>query len=107
MLEIIESNLMEILVALLTGLATYIGARLKKIYEEKVNTETKEKVVKTCVNATEQLYKDLDGTEKLEKAKENILAMLNEKGLSITDLELDLMIEEVVNGFNKGTTKTK
>ena len=61
--------------------------------------------VKTVVNATEQLYKDLDGAKKLEKAKENIIALLNEKGITITELEMDMMIEEVVNGFNQGLKK--
>ena len=102
MLELIQSNLLEIIVTLFGALATYLGNRIKQKYEEKINTETKQKIVKTCVNAVEQLYKDLKGEEKLEKAKENIVEMLNEKGLTITELELDMMIEEVVNGFNKG-----
>lgn len=102
MWELIQPYLLEIIVAFLGTLATYIGTRIKNIYEEKVNTETKKNVVKTCVNAVEQLYKDLHGEEKLNKAKENIVAMLNEKGITITDLELDMMIEEVVNGFNQG-----
>ena len=89
----------------MTGLATYIATRIKSKYEDYVNTETKQKIVKTVVNAVEQLYKDLDGTKKLEKAKENILALLNEKGLTITELEMDMMIEEVVNGFNNGLKK--
>lgn len=105
MLEIIQNNLVEILIAILTAIAGYFGDRIKKIYEDKVNTETKQKVVKTCVNAVEQLYKDLHGEEKLEKAKEAILSMLNEKGISITEIELDMMIESVVNGFNQNKTE--
>ena len=37
--------LLPILATFLTGLFTYIGTRLKKIYEEKVNTETAKTVV--------------------------------------------------------------
>ncbi|MDD6224515.1 MAG: phage holin, LLH family [bacterium] len=102
MWELIQSNLLEIIITLLTGVVTYIVTRVKIKYEEYVNSETKQKVVKTVVNAVEQLYADLDGTEKLAKSKDNIIALLQEKGLSITDLELDMMIEEVVNGFNHG-----
>ena len=51
----------------------------------------------------EQIYKDLDGATKLEKAKDNILAQLNEKGISISELELDVLIEATVNGFKKTT----
>lgn len=101
MLEIIQSNLIEIIVAILTAILSYFGTKIKKIYEEKVNDETKRKVVSTVVKAVEQLYKDLKGEEKLEKAKESILEMLNDKGISITELEMNMLIEEVCNSFKK------
>ena len=101
MLELLQPYLMEIIVTILTAIATYIGAKIKKIYEEKVNDETKRKVVATVVKAVEQLYKDLKGEEKLEKAKEAILEMLNEKGIMITELEMNMLIEEVCNSFKK------
>ena len=101
MLELLQPYLMEIIVTILTAIATYIGAKIKKIYEEKVNDETKRKVVSTVVKAVEQLYKDLKGDEKLEKAKEAVLEMLNEKGITITELEMNMLIEEVCNSFKK------
>lgn len=100
-LNLIQPYLLELIVATLTGVATFIGTKIKKIYEEKVNTETKEKVVNTVVNAVEQLYKDLKGEEKLNKCIENAIEMLNEKGIMVTELELRMMIESTVNGFNK------
>lgn len=101
MLELLQPYLMEIIVTILTAIATYIGAKIKKLYEEKVNDETKRKVVSTVVKAVEQLYKDLKGDEKLEKAKEAVLEMLNEKGIAITELEMNMLIEEVCNSFKK------
>lgn len=101
MLELLQPYLMEIIVTILTAIATYIGAKIKKIYEEKANDETKRKVVATVVKAIEQLYKDLNGEEKLEKAQENIVEMLNEKGIMITELEMNMLIEEVCNSFKK------
>ena len=101
MLELLQPYLMEIVVTILTAIATYIGAKIKKIYEEKANDETKRKVVSTVVKAVEQLYKDLKGDEKLEKAKEAVLEMLNEKGIAITELEMNMLIEEVCNSFKK------
>lgn len=103
--ELIQSNILEIIGTILTGLVAYIATRVKNKYIEYVNTETKQRIVKTVVSATEQLYKDLKGDEKLEKAKDSIIALLNEKGLTITELELNMMIEEVVNGFNQGLRK--
>lgn len=101
-LNTIQPYLFEIIVAILTGIATFIGTKIKKVYEEKVNTETKEKVVNTVVKAVEQLYKDLHGDEKLNICIENATEMLNQKGISVTELELRMLIESVVNGFKKG-----
>lgn len=103
--EAIQPNLVAIIMTILTTIATFIGTKIKAIYETKVNDDTKRKVVKTVVNAVEQLYKDLKGQEKLQKAKENIVAMLNEKGITISELEIEMLIEEVCNSFNKGLNK--
>ena len=105
MLEILQPYLIEIIVGIITAMASYIGLKVKKIYETKINDDTKRKVVKTCVGAVEQLYKQLKGQEKLQKAKENIVLMLNEKGITITELEIDMLIEEAVNEFKQNVKK--
>lgn len=89
-----------IIYTLLTAVAGFIGTQIKKLYEKHINTDRKRKVVETCVKAVEQLYKDLDGAEKLEKAKENILAMLTQECIEITEIEMDMLIESVVAEFN-------
>jgi len=101
MLEQLQPYILEIVATVLTAVASFIGMKIKKIYEEKVNTETKEKVVKTVCNAVEQLYQDLSGNEKLIKAQEYIIEQLNEKGITITELEMKMLIESTVNSFNK------
>lgn len=99
-MEIVRSYLIPAIVTLLAAFFGYIGTQIKKIYKEFVNTETKEKVVKTVVKAVEQIYKDLNGPERYDKAKENIVLMLNEKGLSITEIEMNMLIEACVSEFN-------
>ncbi len=89
-----------IIYTLLTAISGFIGTQIKRLYEKRINTERKRKVVETCVKAVEQLYHDLDGPEKLEKAKENILAMLTQEGIEITEIEMDMLIESVVAEFN-------
>ena len=89
-----------IIYTLLTAIAGFIGTQIKKLYKTHINTDRKRKVVETCVKAVEQLYRDLDGAEKLEKAKENIFAMLTQDGIEITELEMDMLIESVVAEFN-------
>jgi len=104
-MEVIQSNIIQIIGAILVGIASFIGTKIKMLYEEKINDDTKRKVVKTVVEAVEQIYSDLNGAEKLQIAQENIVAMLNEKGITITELEMQMLIESVVNGFNSGIKK--
>lgn len=108
MFEFIKSlhpYILEIIVAILTGVASFIGMKVKKVYEDHVNTKTKKDVVDTTVKYVEQVYKDIHGAEKLEKAKEKALEWLNEKGINISDTELEILIEASVNGFNNGLNK--
>lgn len=84
----------------LTAIVGFIGTQIKRIYDRATEDDTKRKVVETCVKAVEQIYKDLSGTEKLEKAKENIVEILNNKGISISEIEMDMLIEACVAEFN-------
>lgn len=102
MFEILQPYLLEIIVAILTGIASFIGVKVKKVYEEYINTKTKKDVVETTVKYVEQVYKDIHGEEKLNKAKDKALEWLNEKGITISDTELEILIEATVNGFNNG-----
>lgn len=108
MWQTIQPYILEIIVAILTGVASFIGMKVKKVYEEYVNTKTKKEVVDTTVKYVEQVYKDIHGQEKLNKAKDKALEWLKEKGINISDVELEILIEASVNGFNnglKGTSK--
>lgn len=90
----------DILYTVLGLVATALGAWIGKLYKDKVNDDTKRKVVKTCCTAVEMLYKDLNGEEKYKKACEGIAEMLMEKGITITVLEMQMLIEEVCYDFS-------
>ena len=83
----------------LTAIFGLIAAFVKKKYNEWANTKIKKEVVKTCVTAVQQLYQDLDGPEKKEKAIESISEMLAEKGIAITPLEINMLIEACIGEF--------
>ena len=53
--------------------------------------------------AVNQLYYDLDGPEKLQKAIESASEMLAAKGITVTDLELRMLLEAAVNAAKGGT----
>ena len=84
----------------LTAIAGVLGTQIKKLYDRVTTDDTKRKVVETCVKAVEQLYQNLSGTEKLNKAKENIVEILNSKNITISDIEIDMLIEACVAEFN-------
>lgn len=103
--EIFMTYGLPVIMAALTALAGFLGTQLKGLYQKYINDKTKEAVVRTCVKAAEQLYHDLSGPEKLEKAQEGVVQMLNEKGIPISELEMNLLIESVVSEFNYGFAK--
>lgn len=90
-----------ILYALLTAVAGAIGTWIGKIYKRYINDKTKKDVVRTCVRAVEQIYKDLHGAEKYEKAVDSVTEILNTKGIPITDLEIKMLIEATCSEFSE------
>lgn len=103
--EFISEYGTTILYAILTALAGYLGIVIKRLYTKFVNDKTKQAVAKTVVQAIEQIYKDLHGEEKLNKALESMSEMLAEKGITITDLEMRMLIEAAVAEFNEAFKK--
>lgn len=92
---------MELIYLFVTAIAGYIGILVKNLYQKYVNDTTKKAVVKTCVQAVEQLYKDLNGEDKYNKVVEAASEMLTEKGITVTDLEIRMLIEAAVGEFNE------
>lgn len=98
---IVNTYGMEILGAILTALAGVVGLAVKNLATKYINTSVKRSVARTVVQGVEQLYKDLHGKEKLDKALEAAAAMLQENGITVTDLELRMLIEAAVGEFNQ------
>jgi hypothetical protein len=104
--EFINEYGMEILYAIVTAIAGYVGLAVKSLCTKYINDKTKQAVAKTAVQFVEQVYKDLHGEEKLGQAITAASEMLYEKGITVTALELRVLIEAAVgefnNAFNKG-----
>ena len=87
---------MEIISTIVVAIMGFIGICIKNVIKKISDDKTKQHVCKTVVKAVEQMYSDLTGTEKYEKAVENITDMLTEKGISATELEVQMLIESCV-----------
>lgn len=103
--EFLSTYGMKILGTILTALAGYLGVVIKNLCQKYLNDKTKQDVAKTCVKAVEQIYKDLHGEEKFNKALECISDMLAEKGIAVSDTEMKMLIESAVAEFNEVFSK--
>lgn len=88
-------------IAILFGV---LGAKIKRIYIEKTQNEAAKVVVDNVVRWVQQVYYELEGPEKLQKALTQASTILNEKGITISESELDMMIESAVYGLKQGMT---
>ena len=88
-------------IAILFGV---LGAKIKRIYIEKTQNEAAKVVVDNVVRWVQQVYYELEGPEKLQKALTEASTILNEKGITISETELDMMIESAVYGLKQGMT---
>lgn len=100
-----------ILSAIITALAGALGVLAKTIYKktigQKINDSTKKEVAGLVVKYVEQVYKDIHGEDKLMKALEAFSEMLAEKGITISELEMRVLLEAALAEFNKAFTKSE
>lgn len=108
-MEIIQSNLMNVIAAIVTTVASFVGVSIRNAYIKYVNTKTKKEVVQATTAYVEQVSKltDLTSEEKFQKAKEKALEWLAEKGIKSSNTELEILIESAVNSFNKAVKEGK
>ena len=104
-MNIINSYLTQIILAIFLAVAALLGNQAKTLFRKYVTTEIKQSVCKTVVRTVEQIYKDLHGREKLEKAMGRASLILAEYGIKISEYELVSIIEAAVNEFNNSFHK--
>ena len=105
--EFINQYGLQIMYAIITAIAGYIGIVIKNLVTKYLNDKTKKAVAKSAVQFVEQVYKDIHGEKKLNEALVAASEMLAEKGITITDLELRVLVESAVAEFNKAFDKEK
>lgn len=98
--EFINMYAMEIMHAICLAFIGWLGVVAKGLATRYINTDTKRAVAKTAMLAVEQLYKDIHGPEKMQKALLIASGMLEEQGIHITTNELKMLIEAALGEFN-------
>lgn len=104
--QLFGTYLIPAVVTVVGAIASWVGMQLKRLYTEKVNTKEKQDVVNSTVQYVQQVYKDLSGDEKLEKALSTASEWLISKGINVSDSELRVLIESAVYNMKKGFETT-
>lgn len=84
----------------LTAVFGALGMVAKAMAQKYLNDKTSQSIARTVVRGVEQMYKDLNGEDKLNQALADFSAILAEKGIVISDLEMRVLLEDAVGEFN-------
>lgn len=103
--EFIQQYGATILYTIITAILGYLGITIKNLISKYLNDKTKREVVKACVRATEQMFKDLHGEEKVQKVIEYATDILLSKGIEISASEIRVLLEQFVQEMNAELNK--
>lgn len=111
-MEALKDLIFSALALLITLLANNIREWMKENRDNKTlqnitsRLAANKEIVAVAVHFAEQAYRDLDGPEKLERAKDRAIAMLQEKGLPVNENEVDMLIEAIILQMNEEKKKS-
>lgn len=101
----LQEAVMQLAVVVITGLVSVLTAKATAYFREKgllAKLDAKKKSVDIAVNAVEQIYYEEEGPERYKQAKVRAIDLLNKQGITITEQELDTLIEAAVAGMKQG-----
>lgn len=101
----LQEAVMQLAVVVITGLVSVLTAKVTAYFREKgllAKLDAKKKSVDIAVNAVEQIYYEEEGPERYKQARTRAIDLLNKQGITITEQELDTLIEAAVAGLKQG-----
>ncbi len=102
LLEFIDEFLFPILATVITTVVSYIGITIKKKYERYANNKMIKEIINSTVLYVEQRCKNGGkcSTDKFNLAKKKVKEWLKEEKLSVSDTEIETLIESAVMKLN-------
>lgn len=98
-----------VITAVVGAVGTALGLFFKRLYTntigDKIKLDTVKEIARVVVKFVEQVYKDIHGEEKMEEALKAFSEMLNNKGITISELEMRVYLESDLAEFNKAFNK--
>lgn len=101
-MEELMNQIMPYIMIILTAIAGYLATQTKLFIDGKIDKQNQEKLmdfVRTTVEYVEQIGIELQPEKKFELAKSKILIWTNEKGIKVTEDELEILIEAFVHNL--------
>lgn len=98
--EVFTTYALEIVKAIVLMIAGYVGIVIKNLAAKYITTDTAKKVADTTVKYVEQIYTDIHGEDKLNKAIALASDILEQKAIIISETELRAMLEAAVKEMN-------
>lgn len=106
----LQEAFINLMIVLITGGVSYLSAKLTQYFKQKgviAAFDKKKESVQIAVDAVEQIAKVEQLDSKYLEAKSRAVDLLNEQGITITNSELDSLIEAAVRGLKQGYTENK
>lgn len=103
-MEDLFAQILPILGSIVVIIVGFLGEKVKAYLDLKMDAEKQNQIsefVKFTVAYVNQIGVNLDPEEKFALAKEKIILWANDKGVAISEMEVDVLIEAFVNGFNR------
>lgn len=104
----ITPHLIALATILITAITGYFATRIKQFFDSKIDKDKQEmleRYVSMAVGYVEQIGKELESEKKMELAKQKVLVWANEKGVPVTEEELEVLIEAFVRGLRTSEVK--
>lgn len=90
--------------SIFTVIAGFIAFKVKQFIDEKITVEQQTAIlrfIKATVDYVEQIGIELPGEAKFNLAKQQVVNYANEKGIVITENEIDVLIEAFVHNLKQ------
>ena len=87
---------LEIIHSIVMGILSYIVIDIKKVYKKYIQDKTKKDVVKMVCRYIDEVYPSTTGDEKLNLVFNSTKEILKEKGITISDLELKVLLHNSI-----------
>lgn len=82
--------------SIVMGIFSYAVLDIKKIYKEHIEDKTKKEIIEKVCIYVDEIYPEIDAEDKLKIAISNSKEMLKEKKISISDLELEVLLHNSI-----------